>query len=485
MAFSELNQVPVQKCRPLWQRLVTLILCELIILQPGLATAQVSQLPNFTVTGLPPNVMMMFDDSGSMARLTLPIPPDLPALTMTNKRGVSPNFNPVLKLDTVNYFGIWGVGYDADPGPPATAANLPKFANAWSFLEAEVRERAAAFNPLAYNPSLQYKPWNDNGAFMANAAYGGNGLTAVLPYTPWDMRSLPTAPFAAPGATVRSKIAGAWGRIMPAGAVRTFVGPAGSVDYAGLVSSTNSASGAEAEGDDLFSSTIWWDNPYCATPLDTDNYGWSCPVGSPFGPAPTEACNAGVNGSFSATGKCCSMTLDVAGPDEWAWQFRSYLTAATVPFPPTVAPPASDFSQPCTGGINYYDSSFPDDPSTCTTTTPLPRPVTCAVGVEGECFVQDPDIETCTGTLRYDRWICYYEVPTTVTTCPSPTYRQCGLQSTTTTCGGLEVLVRARLPGTEADIGRQRVTPFTRGRSMRPPKGHFRPMQPTCRTTAW
>ena len=425
MEFSELNPVPARKCRPLWQRLVALMLCELVIFQPGFAAAQVSQLPNFTVSGLPPNVMLMFDDSGSMARLTLPVPSDLPAFTASRPRGV----NPVLHLDTVNYFGIRGVGYAAGSQAPA---NLPQYDNAWSFLVDEVRERAAAFNPLAYNPMIQYKPWNDNGAFMANAPYGGNGLTAVLPYTPWDMRNLPTAPFAAPGATVRSKIAGAWGRIMPDGAVRTFVGPAGSVDYAGLVSSTNSVAGAEAEGDDLFSSTIWWDNPYCATPGTNDNYAWFCPVGSPWGGPPTEVCDAITDGTFSTTGQCCPMVVDVPGPDVPT----SVCMSSRILRRPRFRQECRAIAQQPLGSAPGWSGGFYLAP----TIDPPPVQVQCPVGVEGECFDDPPPYPDVCTSIRHDTWRCDYLQPTSTPTCPAPTYRQCHVGSTSATCGGLDVL---------------------------------------------
>ena len=92
--------------RPRWQRLLALVLCELVILQPALAAAQVAQVPMFTVTSVPPNVMLMFDDSASMQLLKLTPPaafasPPAPPRTY--------NTNPLIKLNTQGYYGISGI----------------------------------------------------------------------------------------------------------------------------------------------------------------------------------------------------------------------------------------------------------------------------------------------------------------------------------------------------------------------------------------
>ena len=165
--------------RPLWRRLLALLLCELVILQPGLAAAQVAQVPMFTVTSVPPNVMLMFDDSASMQLLTMNPPPFYANPTFTRNYGG----NPILKLNTQGYFGISGEGWHTGQGAVDN--------NKWDFQRAEVLQRSAAFNPLAYNPAVQYRPWNNNGTRMANAAYGGSSNVAAGALTPWEPRSFP------------------------------------------------------------------------------------------------------------------------------------------------------------------------------------------------------------------------------------------------------------------------------------------------------
>ena len=52
--------------RPLWVRALALALMWALVLQPAVSSAALSQQPLFTVTSVPPNVMLMLDDSGSM-----------------------------------------------------------------------------------------------------------------------------------------------------------------------------------------------------------------------------------------------------------------------------------------------------------------------------------------------------------------------------------------------------------------------------------
>ena len=49
--------------RPLWVRALTLALAWTLVLQPAVSSAALSQQPLFTVTSVPPNVMLMLDDS--------------------------------------------------------------------------------------------------------------------------------------------------------------------------------------------------------------------------------------------------------------------------------------------------------------------------------------------------------------------------------------------------------------------------------------
>ena len=61
------------RLRPLWMRALGLALIWLIVLQPTVATAAIAQEPLFSVSALPPNVMLIMDDSNSMREYTLPL----------------------------------------------------------------------------------------------------------------------------------------------------------------------------------------------------------------------------------------------------------------------------------------------------------------------------------------------------------------------------------------------------------------------------
>lgn len=432
MTSSHITRQRTERPRTLWKRLIALLLCELVVLQPGLATAQVSQVPNFTVTGLPPNVMLMFDDSGSMGRVSLPLPPDLDAYGLGASR--THGGRPVLKLDTVNYFGIRGIGY---PAGLFSGANLPRYDDAWNFRTSEVRQRAAAFNPLAYNPKIQYKPWNDNGSPMAQSSFGGSGLTAVVPYTAWDMRRLPTAPFAAPGATVLSKAPSARGLIHEDGASRSWAAPTGSVNYIGLISSTESE---ETEGIDLFSSTIRWRNPHCAAAGSTEDYGWVCPTGSPFFTPGDPTCVA-PGGNFSTTRQCCDVTVPVPTPTAASRLFDFVRPPAPPPPGPPYPAGMEGFAGETCDTINHVstrvDGGLPpcnlirDDP---------PYEIQCPEGQEGQCFYDPPPVYDCVGTQTVDRWRCNYTRIDMLQTCPMPTYQQCVLTGTTDFCSTPGVL---------------------------------------------
>ena len=268
--------------RPRWQRLLALVLCELVILQPGLAAAQVAQVPMFTVTSVPPNVVLMFDDSASMQLLDLKSPPYY--ASPTSPRTFSSN--PLIKLNTQGYYGVSGIKWYTGMG----AADD----NKWTFQSNEVLQRSAAFNPLAYNPAVQYKPWNDNGTPMANSPYGGGTNVPSASRTLWDPRNFPDyMKFTTSNVTVRSKTPGTnTGLIHQNGVLRSWSADAavkaGSVRYDGLISSTASA---ESSNIDLFTGTITWKNPDCGTPVVSDTYGWTCTSGNPWS-SPAETCNA-------------------------------------------------------------------------------------------------------------------------------------------------------------------------------------------------
>ena len=102
-----LNSRPGDGARPLWERGIALATIWLLVLQPAVSSAQLSQTPMFTVTSAPPNVMLMFDDSTSMNRLDLN-PPAAYANPTFSLVGTAATI-PTLKLNTVGYFQISGM----------------------------------------------------------------------------------------------------------------------------------------------------------------------------------------------------------------------------------------------------------------------------------------------------------------------------------------------------------------------------------------
>ena len=58
-----------------WTRCLAMIVCQVLVWQPMVASAVIAQQPMFTVSSAPPNVMLMMDDSSSMAGHRLPTPP--------------------------------------------------------------------------------------------------------------------------------------------------------------------------------------------------------------------------------------------------------------------------------------------------------------------------------------------------------------------------------------------------------------------------
>ena len=61
----------------------------------------------------------------------------------------------------------------------------------WNFGMGRCAVRSPAFNPLAYNPAIQYLPWNNNGVRLPNSSIGGTTNVAVGAKTEWDPRNLP------------------------------------------------------------------------------------------------------------------------------------------------------------------------------------------------------------------------------------------------------------------------------------------------------
>ena len=84
------------RARPLWTRALALALIWTLVLQPAVSSAQLAQQPLFTVTSVPPNVMLMLDDSASMNLLSL----NPPATMATQTFGFGTVNAPALKLNT-------------------------------------------------------------------------------------------------------------------------------------------------------------------------------------------------------------------------------------------------------------------------------------------------------------------------------------------------------------------------------------------------
>ena len=165
-------------------RALGLALIWLMVLQPTVATAAIAQEPLFSVSALPPNVMLMMDDSNSMREYSLPLPPGiaLPGLTCRSK----------------------GVGQPIDGVVVST-----RIGNRCVHLDDDWALRSPALNPLWYNPAVTYSPWNDNnkaaaGSNFPQANWGGSTAVAdPTQLTPWDMRKWPASvtPFYTPSAT--------------------------------------------------------------------------------------------------------------------------------------------------------------------------------------------------------------------------------------------------------------------------------------------
>jgi type IV pilus assembly protein PilY1 len=408
--------------RPRWQRLLTLLLCELVILQPGLAAAQVAQVPMFTVTSVPPNVMLMFDDSASMQLLSLTSPNYYSTPTATRTY----SGNPLIKVNTQGYWSISGIGWYTGQGANDN--------NKWSFLQAEVLQRSAAFNPLAYNPAVQYQPWNKNGARLPNAAFGGASNVASGPLTPWEPRSFP--PYmknTTAAVAVDSKLTGTKTGLLPQGGVlKTWSADAqvkaGSVRYEGLVSSTASA---ESAGADIFTSTIKWKNPDCGTPVVSDTYGWTCTSGTPWD-NPSEACGAANVNMDATTRTCCTLqstttSTSIVNSNRTQW------------FP---NPPGSPPSMTGPGGQTCISITWTGATRTvtglppCTTTQDPPYVAPCPGGGGELCTITPPPVTTCTGTQDQWQWNCNYDrtVTSSTTTCTTKIPQTCVSTGTTSTC---------------------------------------------------
>ena len=127
----------------------------------------------FSVSALPPNVMLMMDDSNSMREYSLPLPAGiaLPAATCRSKGA----------------------------GQPIDGVTVSRgFGNRCVHREEDWVLRSTALNPLWYNPAVTYSPWNDNnkaaGSNFPQANWGGSTAVAdPARLTPWDMRKWPAS----------------------------------------------------------------------------------------------------------------------------------------------------------------------------------------------------------------------------------------------------------------------------------------------------
>lgn len=417
---------PVDGTRPLWVRSVMLAAIWTLVLQPAVSSAQLAQSPMFTVTSAPPNVMLMFDDSSSMNRLDLNAPPAFSSPTWSLGGAV-----PALKLNTVGYWGISGSRF--------YFGGNAAYDGRWTFTRADVTTRSPAFNPLAYNPSIYYQPWNDNGARFPNSSIGGNTNVATGALTEWDPRRLPPA---MGGGAVFNKLVLSppyEGVIDANGEVRSWAAPvAGSVAYAGLPSSTAAPTGA-----DLFNSTIVWDNPNCAASSTATNYFFYCPAGSGWVP-PADICNAALDGMPSASGTCCAAVVNTPTSAVVTGYVYAYFPAPYVgPGPPTPAM-SGPGGEVCTSIFSTGNTSTTTGaPCTSVTVDPVPYEVPCPPGGGEVCFYDPPPVTTttCTTYATY-QWGCQYDY-TQITnnyTCPVQTPQFCGSGPGATTCTGYQAL---------------------------------------------
>jgi type IV pilus assembly protein PilY1 len=405
--------------RPLWARSLALLVVWTLQLQPAVSLAALSQVPQFTVTSVPPNVMLMFDDSGSMNQLVLNVPPGM--TPQTYPLG-APNL-PALKLNTVGYYGVSGDKY--------FFAGSTAYDNRWRQGVGDVLRRSPAFNPLAYNPAVQYKPWNNNGTRMPNASYGGNTNVAAGANAEWDMRNLPPS---MGGGTVAARLAvPKTGWIPNAGMPRALSStPAGSVRYERL---TIGNTPEPAAGADLFNGTIVFDNPDCGTPVVSDTYGWTCPSGSPW-LNPAEVCNA-LNVGMNAAARTCCTNTTVNSSTAIVNSNRDQWFTAVPPGPPVPAMtgPAGEVCNSILGtGATRVVTGLPP----CTTVDDPPYVAPCAGGGGELCIFDPPPDTTCTGTRTEYQWRCNYDhsVTTSTTVCNSQSPQVCSLTGTSSTCPG-------------------------------------------------
>ena len=430
---------PDDRTRPLWARAVVLAAIWTMVLQPAVSSAQLAQSPMFTVTSAPPNVMLMFDDSASMNRVDLNPPPAYanPTFSLVGTAATI----PTLKLNTVGYYGISGMRW--------YKAGDATYDNHWQFGILDATTRSPAFNPLAYNPAIQYLPWNNNGVRFPVSSIGGTTNVPVGALTEWDPRNLPPS---MGGGTVFSKLAlPRAGVIDGNGETRSWAAPvAGSVAYTGIPGMPVLA-GVEL---DLFNSTIVFDNPNCGgTAQDPTTYAWYCPAGTPWA-SPPEVCAAGNDGMASAAGReCCVGQINTPTFTPAVGHRFQYFTTPLPPGPPypAMTGPAGEV---CTSIVATGATSTTTG-APCTVPTLIndfpPYEVVCGTmgtPAGGEYCEYDPPAtytaSVCTTYTTY-QWDCTYDytIVTNNYSCPAPTPQFCGSTPGAFVCTGQAALTPA------------------------------------------
>ena len=140
---------------------------------PSLADAasMIAQKPLLTMITPAPNVMLMMDDSGSMASDWLPNPTDFNYGTFYNAPGVVSGWTDIVVQD----------------GGGATVP-MPSW---------EILRRTPILNPIGYNPAVTYKPWNDDNKPAASnfppADIGSYAGASFIGGTRMDMRHVMVA----------------------------------------------------------------------------------------------------------------------------------------------------------------------------------------------------------------------------------------------------------------------------------------------------
>ena len=171
------NGIPADRARrPFWQRALAGAMAALIAAPAPQALAQVagsnlSPDPQFVRALVQPNVAFLMDDSASMRLNTLPRDPAIAALMGS----ATLSFNvPATQVRHTDYNRARAVM----PGTPVQADVAARSVSVNR--DQDFALRAAALNPLWYNPAITYDPWNDNDKVTASnfapAAIGGTGV---------------------------------------------------------------------------------------------------------------------------------------------------------------------------------------------------------------------------------------------------------------------------------------------------------------------